>query len=240
MGRGHPTLFAVAEKSPNHDPHWPARKGRNGSWSNPPWPLLNVWLGVSVEDQKRADERIPQLLQTPATVRWVSAEPLLGAVNAAPYMGGNSIKCGCGYREDEGGIIGALQKNASCIYCGKKAVYGPTLDWVVVGGESGPGARPLRPIWARRLRDQCRAAGVPFFFKQWGEWAPRTWGEAVELPPPDGDSRLGCFTSIGKFAVGMSGSDLQNMARVGKKQAGRLLDGREWSEFPAAVKCSTA
>ena len=96
-------------------------------------PLPNVWLGVSVEDQRRADERIPLLLQTPAAVRWISAEPLLGPIDL------QAAKQGCG-----------------------------VIDWVVVGGESGPGARPFDIAWARSLRDQCRTAGVPYFLKQLG------------------------------------------------------------------------
>jgi protein gp37 len=112
---------------------------------------------------------------------------------------------------------------------GKVELY--DIEWVICGGESGDGARAMHPAWARSMRDQCLAGGVPFFFKQWGEWAPRTFGEVIELPPPDGSSRLGCFTQ-GKFVVGMSGSDLQNMARVGKKAAGRHLDGRVWDCLP--------
>lgn len=125
------------------------------------YPLPNVWLGVSVEDQHTADERIPLLLQTPVEIRWVSVEPLLGSVNLSSFL------------------------------------YGK-IDWAVCGGESGPNARPMRADWARSVRDQCIAADVPFFFKQWGEWAP---------------------TSIG-------------MRRVGKKKAGRALDGRYWDEYP--------
>lgn len=105
------------------------------------WPLPNVWIGVSVEDQKSADLRIPILLDTPAAVRWLSCEPLLGPVDIS---------------RDE------------WLFSGK----GNCVDWVVVGGESGPGARPMHPDWARSLRDQCAAADVPFLFKQWGEWAP--------------------------------------------------------------------
>lgn len=104
-------------------------------WENlqpPSFPLANVWLGVSAEDQTRADERIPDLLATPAAVRWVSAEPLLGPIDFARVM-----------------VDGD-----------------PRLDWIVVGGESGAGARPMHPAWARSIRDQCAEAGVPFFMKQ--------------------------------------------------------------------------
>jgi protein gp37 len=120
--------------------------------------LPNLHLGVSVENQKTADERIPLLLQTPAAVRFISAEPLLDSLNIRPYLG---IECvhEDGYSEDD--------TNATiCRECEDTQV----LDWVIVGGESGAGARPMHPDWARSLRDQCKAAGVPFFFKQWGEY----------------------------------------------------------------------
>ena len=107
------------------------------------WPLPNVWLGVSVEDQKRADERIPLLLDTSAAVRWISAEPLLSEIDL--YRGGFSF----------------LERMKSPN--GKR--YN-RLDWCVVGGESGHGYRPMDPSWARMLREQCAAAGVPFFMKQ--------------------------------------------------------------------------
>lgn len=120
----------------------------------PPWPLSNVWIGVSVEDQKRADERIPLLLQTPAAVRWISAEPLLGPVDLCETFGmwwNSTMRCyeGTGSAFNRGVGMGGL-------------------DWVVVGGESGPGARPFDIAWARSLRDQCKVAGVPFFLKQLG------------------------------------------------------------------------
>ncbi len=114
-------------------------------------PLPNLWLGVSVEDQKAADERIPLLLQTPAAKRFISAEPLLGAVDLEAAAHGFT----CAGTDD--GRSHPLRG----------------LDWVICGGESGPNARPMHPDWARSLRDQCADADVPFFFKQWGEWRPR-------------------------------------------------------------------
>lgn len=110
------------------------------------WPLPNVWLGVSVEDQAAADERIPLLLQTPSAVRWVSAEPLLGPVDL-PGLFFYGV-------ERTGGVVPLRERGY------------PMLDWVVVGGESGPNARPMNADWARSLRDQCAAAGVSFFMKQ--------------------------------------------------------------------------
>lgn len=124
----------------------------------------NVWLGVSVEDQKTADERIPLLLQTPAAVRFVSAEPLLGPVDLDKFLG-------CGW---EGGW-----KNCPEASSGKCN----GLDWVICGGESGPGARPFDIRWARSLRDQCKSAGVPFFMKQFG---------ASPFESPDHDGATGC------------------------------------------------
>lgn len=109
------------------------------------WPLPNVWIGVSVENQKAADERIPLLIQTPAAVRFLSCEPLLGPVDLFRAEGLS------------GGIVNEIEFSA----------HG-NIDWVIVGGESGRGARPMEEEWAINLRDQCQAAGVPFFFKQWG------------------------------------------------------------------------
>lgn len=150
------------------------------------WPLPNVWIGVSVEDQARADERIPLLLETPAAVRWVSAEPLLGRVD-----------------------LRAMKRDG--------------LDWVVAGGESGPGARPMHPDWARSLRDQCVATGIPYFFKQWGEWVP-----APEEMNYAEAAALACRLNR-EFEPWSSG---HTVIRVGKRKAGRLLDGREWNEYP--------
>ncbi len=161
------------------------------------WPLPNVWLGVSVEDQKTADERIPLLLQTPAAVRFVSAEPLLGPISFSAWVSDEP----CPACSDE------LHP------CGE-----PKIDWLIVGGESGPGARPMHPEWARSIRDQCQDAGVAFHFKQWGEWSPNYGGEprnALHVLMGDYDNRL-------------------KMWRVGKKTAGRDLDGRTWDEFPTA------
>lgn len=157
--------------------------------------LPNVWLGVSAEDQKRADLRIPALLDTPAAVRFVSAEPLLGALDIARFAEHDDAKYDV-----------------------------PPLSWVIVGGESGPGARPMHPEWARSLRDQCVAAGVPFLFKQWGEYVPHF---PLEGRDPDvwieGPSE---FPDM----VHKTG-----MWRVGKRRAGRELDGRTWDQYPEVV-----
>jgi protein gp37 len=160
----------------------------------------NVWLGTSIEDQATADERWPHLLATPAAVRFLSAEPLLGPLSIAHA-----------YTTDA-----ALAVLFAKLERGDVDPRG-NLHWVICGGESGPGARPMHPDWARSLRDQCQAAGVPFFFKQWGEWEPRR-GFAC----PDDLPRAGWH----HFDPECS------MRRLGKKNAGRLLDGREWNEVP--------
>ncbi|MFA5265911.1 MAG: phage Gp37/Gp68 family protein [Opitutaceae bacterium] len=146
----------------------------------------NVWVGTTVEYQDMADERIPALLKIPARIRFLSCEPLLGPVQF-------------GHIPPEGDTD-----------------EGERIHWVICGGESGPNARPMHPDWARSLRDQCKAAGVPFFFKQWGAWAPR------ETRPDDarfmGDE--GEFKSCG------------GMVRNTKRPAGCLLDGNGHKEFP--------
>ena len=126
------------------------------------WPLPNLWLGVSVEDQATADLRIPALLDTPAAVRWVSAEPLLGPVDLRLTVAVNEDCRGCS------GLLSPAHEPGNHWAPGEW--HG--VDWVVVGGESGPGARPMHPDWARTLRDQCQATGVAFHFKQWGEHGP--------------------------------------------------------------------
>jgi protein gp37 len=126
------------------------------------WPLPNVWLGVSVENQRAADERIPHLLATPAAKRFISIEPMLGPVDIQRWLDPKGAPGYCFDIDNEW-----WHDPGSCSYCR------PTLDWVIVGGESGPKARPMHPAWPRSIRDQCQAAGVPFFFKNWGEWAPR-------------------------------------------------------------------
>ena len=167
-------------------------------------PLPNVWLGVSVEDQARADERIPDLLDTPAAVRWVSAEPLLAAVN---------FWSDANYPLPSGGTGSAFD-------------WGKGVNWVVAGGESGPNARPMHPDWARSIRDQCEAAGVPFFFKQWGEWAPQN---------TDFDPDCKYVAQDGEFVdEGDPGyCESAYMLRIGKKAAGAMLDGREHRDWPA-------
>lgn len=235
--------------------------------ANPP---PGIWLGTSVEDQKRADDRIPDLLATPASVRFLSCEPLLGPVNLSEVCGGHFFQnplTGHRYHDAPEGVHSASD------YLGAK------IDWVIVGGESGKGSRPMHPDWARSLRDQCEAAGVGFFFKQWGEWYPTGSVDCYRHGPQkrerqfpraeglswlkDGRSCLRDFsvseharriasgaascsravevdqealdafeTSI-KLTVGPTNPlGYEWMYRVGKKAAGRLLDGVQHDGMP--------
>lgn len=175
-------------------PQWTPAKARRGGYDNcgPAWPLENVCLGVSCEDQERAAERIPLLLRCPAAVRFVSAEPLLGPMDLRCYIPSTADV-------PWHGIPGWNE--------------GPFVNWVIAGGESGPRARPTHPQWFRNLRDQCAAAGVPFHFKQWGEYVS--------------------VSEVAGAGAHHQFEDGATVRRVGTKNAGRTLDGREHQEFPA-------
>lgn len=185
------------------------------------WPLPNVWLGVSVEDQARADERTPDLLATPAAVRWLSMEPLLGPVDLTEWLICPNARDGLSMDPSTGAY-------ECCKTCDWTGLIGG-LDWIVLGGESGPGARPMHPDWARAIRDQCAAAGVPFMFKQWGEYGPYNGegGVAGGWMDPDGHYYGG--PTQWPPAVDERRA---YMIRWGKKRAGRMLDGRTHDELP--------
>jgi len=223
-------LWALIEATPDLD--WlllTKRPEKMAAWAERHgWPV-NAWAGVSVENQSAAADRIPHLLRVPARVRFLSCEPLLGAVDLLRWIG--SIER-CDYCGDErpapiesdycpecdrfGGLICVSgEAQAERLRSGERynlenplgvldcdGGWPEHIDWVIVGGESGRHARPMHPDWVRGLRDQCEAANVQFHFKQWGVHAPV------------GDGRGG------------------TMAKVGKHAAGRLLDGRIWDEFP--------
>ncbi len=190
----------------------------------PWWPLPNMWLGTSVENQQAADERIPHLLATPAAVRFLSCEPLLGPVDMAWALSRNRLDIAAGFHR-RGHFSPGLETLRP-------------LDWVIVGGESGPKARTMHPDWARSMRDQCAAAGVPFLFKQWGEWGDFTNAQhphgikgnpAVRILDGNGNAKGGGQLHNG---YDWQGHGRAEMIRVGKKAAGRLLDGQEYNAFP--------
>lgn len=152
----------------------------------------NIWSGTTVEDQQAADERIPHLLKVPGK-RFLSIEPILGPVDLVPFL----------FVPDPHGAPPDL-------------IPSRAIDAVLLGGESGPNARPMHPDWVRSVRDQCAAAGVPFFFKQWGEWVPS-----------NGEKNRGEFHGF------RDGTLLEN---VGKRAAGRMLDGCFHDDLPWHVE----
>ncbi|KFX64221.1 phage Gp37Gp68 [Burkholderia sp. K24] len=154
----------------------------------------NVWLGATIVNQEEADRDIPKLLVVPARLRFLSLEPLLGPVDleSIPW-GGHRVSVLQGWNSPDHG-----------------------LHWIIAGGESGRDARPMHPDWTRSLRDQCAAAGVPFLFKQWGEWVPM----------------MGHIEGVSVHGLKFIHLDGTIMGRAGKKAAGRCLDGRTHDEFP--------
>jgi len=217
----------------------------------------NIWLGVSVETQKEADIRIPLLLQTPAAVRFVSCEPLLGPVDLSPWVKPRSfddlIQLDKWNRKEANESKEVFGLNEKTIDVDGKPYTGrflepEKLDWVIVGGESGPHARPMHPDWVRLIRNQCVAAGTSFFFKQWGRyvysdrmfdseirWVNKANGWMSGLPSVvcvdmDGKSlKCGGDFMTANYPVAWGWYE-------GKKAAGRMLDGQEWNEFPASPK----
>lgn len=192
-------VYNVAQDAPQHTYQWLTkrperalefhRKRLRGDW------VSNIWLGVTAENQETADERIPLLLEIPAAVRFVSVEPMLEPVNLAGPLG---VKYLC-YPGDPPLAMWPVPS---------------PLNWAIVGGESGPGARPMNPSWARSIRDQCKKAYIPYFFKQWGEFRPAEPGERID------------------HVFDRDGPDFEIMSRVGRKKAGSLLDGVEHKGFP--------
>ena len=233
----------------------------------------NVWLYVSVTDQSTADARIRELLRIPGDiVRGISAEPLLGAVDCSRWLDPLGMECAdvCPRRhyvkssEVETRVRGE-ERYPLCPDCGAAAQwtgYDIGLSHVIAGGESGPGARPSHPDWYRSLRDQCAAAGVPYFFKQWGEHIPNSHttarrefhakrtpdgdGWRVAVNPGFGGTPWGTVTRSGEWfpsTTPWNGHDDDGcgdreavMYRVGKKAAGRTLDGKEWNGMPGGAR----
>lgn len=173
--------------------------------------LPNVWLGVSVENQETANERIPILLDTPAATHFISCEPLLGAIDLTKLHYD---------KKNENFYLDAIEgSNYDTIQAQTNK-----LDWVIVGGESGKNARPMHPDWVRTIRDQCAQALTPFFFKQWGEFCP----PIIKIPGMAID-KLGRLYNAWdeEFTKGSA-----HVVRIGKKLAGNMLDGKTHQAFP--------
>jgi protein gp37 len=207
-------------------------------------PLPNLWLGVTV---CAPDElwKIGELLQTPAAKYFVSFEPLLAHVDPTvidwtAYMGSTATK---------NALTGEVHIPGNCGES-SQTIQGKKLDWCIVGGETGPGARPMHPDWVRSLRDQCKEAGTPLFFKGWGDFMPVTPDEVPAAWKDCAGFHVACaygyheplhalwYCRAPKPCAGIehppgAKCPLVHMRRVGKRRAGRLLDGREWNEVPS-------
>jgi protein gp37 len=165
-------------------------------------PPLNVWIGATVEDRQRAEDRIPKLLAIPTKLRFLSCEPLLGSLDLTRVTFPTGVAENVLRHQTDGTIIVPIAG----------------VHWIIAGGESGPNARPMHPDWPRCLRDQCATANIPFHFKQWGEWLPVSqWVDAVSDIDPDDWNHLPQFIFPESFGV--------ISHRCGKHRAGRLLDG---------------
>jgi len=193
----------------------------------------NVWLGTTAENQSEADRRIPHLLEVPAKVRFLSCEPLLGPIDfSLDRLWYENCPDDCEYCY--------VEPDTNAFVCNRCEESEKTedvgIDWIICGGESGPNARPMHPEWARSLRDQCKEAGVPFLFKQWGEWCPP---ENVPTYKNKGAVRTAdWFNNEWNFGFENLANDdghIDNepeMFRIGKKHTGRLLDGKDHTNFP--------
>lgn len=186
-----------------------AANNAGGVWGGHVWPWDNVWLGATVVNQEEAERDIPKLLATPARRRFLSIEPMLGPIDLTrirAQIAAHSFETTSCLEASDGFGMSAPRNR---------------IDWVIVGGESGAGARPMELRWVRGIRDQCAAAGVPFLFKQWGAWVP---GNQIE---PEVLSRF-LLSHRGNVHIGVDGNSWQ----VGKAVSGRQLDGRTHDEVP--------
>lgn len=188
--------------------------------------MPNVWLGTTVENQAMANERLPFLQSIEAKVRFLSCEPLLSEVDLTEWLA-PSLYAGIAHHHRTGHAGGGFGLNYDCNVCGfERAEDEKVIHWLIAGGESGPGARPMNPDWARSLRKQCKAASVPFFFKQWGEWI-----RDAEIQHKHGTKE----SKIVDYGDG-DPTNFRRMYRVGKLHTGRLLDGEEHNGFPTGGK----
>ncbi len=186
----------------------------------------NVWIGTSVEDQEQALKRIPHLVKVPAVIKFLSCEPLLGPVNITNRDLKNAYSVPTRYDEMNGKKVGIEWTDPGEDYIG--------IDWVIAGGESGPEARVPHPDWFRSLRDQCTKSNTSFLFKQWGEWAPPAEGQEYDTSKgragkaflvSHDDGTVHCFKDT-------AGNNPHVMLHVGKKNAGRDLDGKQYDQIP--------
>ena len=195
----------------------------------------NVWLGVSAENQEQADTRIPELLQCRnlASVLFLSCEPLLGGVDIEPWLpGGVPMEYDCDRNKE---VIGSRENECEI------EIWKEHVDWVIAGGESGPNARPSHPDWFRLLREQCSTAGIPFHFKQWGEWIPMDeYSPFKHGPNDDVYDHLFLYPNGSTNVTDANNQEALPVSvfRVGKLAAGRELDEVVHDGFPAVRQVS--
>jgi protein gp37 len=194
-------ILHACELNPQHIYIFPTKRPKKmleimSHW-NPERRFPNWWLGVTAENQRTADERIPVLLQIPAAVRFVSVEPMLEPISFKQWL------------------LDVEQYDS-------RTPWKPEIDWVICGGETGPGARPMHPDWVRSLRDQCQVSNVPFFFKGWGDWEHESMADFTSSPGAALSSRNATYHIWGGGT---------RSYHIGKKHSGRLLDGVEWNQF---------
>ena len=174
-------------------------------------PKDNVWIGVTAENQEQADKRIPILLQIPASKHFVSIEPMLGPVDLTHID----------HDWQTNALTGKQSDMARPWYDTNK------LDWVICGGETGPKARPMNQNWVIEVKNQCKEAKVPFFFKQWGEWEPRNANSFALKNDPKSEKY-----QLKKVPYADNPFEFSNVSKVGRKNAGNLLDGQQHHECP--------
>lgn len=202
------------------------------------FPFKNIWLGVSVENQATANERIPLLLSTPAHIRFLSMEPLLGEVDLTEFYNEN------GYHQNFLTGQWFTKCNHEEVFPVKYGILNEQnkLDWVIVGGESGSKARPMNPRWVEKIQQDCEKANVPFFFKQWGEWiglnnknkyVPNLAESTFYYETMEEDELAVYEVKLNNIRRNLHMfPDDEMVLRVGKHKAGRLLNGKEFNEFP--------
>ncbi len=260
-------LFALIADTPQLD--WLLLTKRIGNVKNmlpanwgDGWP--HVWIGATVVNQAEADRDIPKLLDVPAALRFLSVEPMLGPIDLRRYLTPTGVRCRdiCAdttyvIEAEVETILSNGQYEPLCPHCrerGSWTGFDAGIDWVIVGGESGHQARPMHPSWPRSIRNQCHVAGVPFLFKQWGEWgefvneAHYTHGGSERRAHAWVDAETGdsgqCFlvdddglwaNYTGAPRTNGDGSHADSIAVVGwhgKAASGNLLDGRLYEELP--------
>ena len=249
VARARARLFKLIEDTPHLDWLLLTKRPQNvmpmwQAWGEPGKDFFpNVWIGTSVEDQAAADARIPHLLRIPARVRFLSCEPLLGELDlrrylpiASQFVSRMSAETGAITRPLDMGWIRSYRRDGTLVES--------EIHWVIAGGESGPNARPMHPKWARSLAEQCRAAGVPFHFKQHGEWIAMSQlsdggSEEFYAPAPERDPEAIRRCKVPTTVLQLDGSQRDDYPlgamlcfKVGPKRAGRMLNGVLHDAFP--------